>query len=256
MPRPTAQDALTEEELDRLLAQPNPRCPTGRRNLALLLAMADAGLRAGEATALTTRDLVVEGGQITHVRIRNGKGGKTAKQPLTLRAAAKRGTWLERRTELGFLQGPIFCTISKGRSAGHFAGEGDELQPGRAVSTVYVRQLVKRLGRQAGIERDISPHALRHTAITRYLRATGNLELTRKYARHANMQTTARIYSHLVQEDVDDGARLLPGNGEYEGSDRADAPGLQQRIADLEEQLAMLRRAVSGMGSRPVRRGV
>ena len=245
MSRPTAQDALTEEELDRLLAQPNPRCPTGKRNLALLLAMADGGLRVSEATALTTKDLVVEGGQITHVRIRNGKGGKAAKQPLTLRAAAKLGMWLQERVELGILQGPIFCTISRGRSAGHFAEGGEELQPGRAISTTYVRQLVKRLGKVAGVERDISPHTLRHTAITRYLRATGNLELTRKFARHANIQTTARIYSHLVQEDVDDGVRLLPGNGEFEGRGGGDAAELQERIVDMEEQLAMLSRAVS-----------
>ena len=253
MARPTAQDALTEEELDRLLAQPNPRCPTGKRNLALLLVMADGGLRVSEAAALTTKDLVVEGGQITHVQIRNGKGGKTAKQPLTLRAAAKLGSWLQERVELGMLQGPIFCTISKGRSAGYFAEDGEELQPGRAISTVYVRQLVKRLGREAGIERDISPHTLRHTAVTRFLRATGNLELARKYARHANIQTTARIYSHLVQEDVDNGVRLLPGNGGLAGRDGGEAAELQKRIAEMEEQLAMLRRVVTAAGGRQAR---
>ena len=63
MQRPTAEDAVSEDELDRLLAQPNRACPTGRRNLALLLIMADAGLRVSEATALTTSDLVGEGGQ-------------------------------------------------------------------------------------------------------------------------------------------------------------------------------------------------
>ena len=49
MQRPTAEDTLSEEELDRLLA--------------LLLTMADAGLRVSETTALTTSNLVGEGGQ-------------------------------------------------------------------------------------------------------------------------------------------------------------------------------------------------
>ena len=244
MARPTAQDALTEEELDHLLTQPNLRCPTGKRNLALLLLMADAGLRVSEATALTTRDLVVEGGAITHVRIRHGKGGKAARQPLTLRAAAKLGIWLQERAKQGFFQGPIFCTVSQGRSAGHFAEE-ERLSPGRAISTVYVRQLVKRLGLAAGIERDISPHTLRHTAITRYLRANGNLELTRKFARHSNIQTTARIYSHLVQEDVDQGVRLLPGSAEYAVDEPAEVD-LQAKIRDLEAQISMLKRVVTG----------
>jgi integrase/recombinase XerD len=253
MSRPTAQDALTEEELDRLLAQPNPRCPTGQRNLALLLVMGDGGLRVGEATALTTEDMVIEGGQITHVRIRNGKGGKTAQQPLTLRAAAELETWLQERAELGVPQGAIFCTISRGRSCGHFAEGGEELQPGRAVSTVYVRQLVKRLGRAAGIERSISPHTLRHTAITRYLRTTGNLELSRQFARHSHIQTTAHIYSHLVRTDVDSVVRLLPGNGESVGG--GEAAELQERVADLEAQIAMLRRAVSMEGRQPTMAG-
>ena len=66
---------------------------------------------------------------------------------------------------------------------------------------------------------------------------------------------TARIYSHLVQEDVDDGGRLLPGNGVHQGRSAGEAAELQKRIAEMEEQLALLRRAVSGEGRQPVRRG-
>ena len=86
------------------------------------------------------------------------------------------------------------------------------MERGRAVSTGYVRQLVKRLAARAGLEKMVSPHTLRHTFATRFLRATGNLELTRKALRHARIQTTAEIYSHLVQEDVDQGIRSLPGD--------------------------------------------
>jgi hypothetical protein len=71
----------------------------------------------------------------------------------------------------------IFCTISQGHAAGYFSQSGQSLRPGKPVSATYARELVKRLGRAAQIERPISPHTLRHTAITRYLRATGNLEL-------------------------------------------------------------------------------
>lgn len=245
MPRLSSQDALSEDELDRLLAQPNPGSPTGKRNLALLLVMADAGLRVSEAIALSTNDLVVEGGQITHVRIRRGKGARPARQPLTLRAAAKLGTWLQGRAGLGLMDGAIFCTISEGHCAGYFARPGERLQPGKPVSATYVRQLVKRLARSAQITRDISPHTLRHTAVTRYLRATGNLELTRKFARHARIDTTARIYSHLVQRDVDDGVKLLPGNRTYEALGAEEPQELAARIAELEVQLAALKQMVS-----------
>jgi hypothetical protein len=39
-------------------------------------------LRVSEAVSLKTTDLVVEGGQYTHVNIRRGKGGKPGRRPL------------------------------------------------------------------------------------------------------------------------------------------------------------------------------
>ena len=152
-----AQDALTEEQLDALLAAVNARTPTGKRNLALLLVMADAGLRVSEATALPTTDLVAEGGQYTHVDIRRGKGGKPGRVALTERAAAATGVWLKARSELALGHGPLFCTISSGTAGGHWAEPGQALQPGRPVSTEYVRQLVHRAARRAGIPTRVTP---------------------------------------------------------------------------------------------------
>ena len=228
MQRPTAEDALSEEQLDRLLAQPNRAYPTGKRNLTLLLIMADAGLRVSEATALTTGDLVREGGQLTHVLIRHGKGNKRGKVALTRRTAAKLGGWLQARAALGIGSRAIFCTISKGKAGGYFAQEGQQLEAGKPISTHYVRRLVKRLAQKAGIEKNVSPHTLRHTFATRFLRATGNLELTRKALRHARIQTTAEIYSHLVQEDVDNGIGQLPGSEEYEARSLPEADKMEQ----------------------------
>jgi integrase len=44
-------------------------------------------------------------------------------------------------------------------------------------------------------------HEARHTAITDFLRATGNLKLAQQLARHPTIQTTADIYWHL--DDID-----------------------------------------------------
>ena len=117
-----------------------------------------------------------------------------------------------------------------------FARPGRKLERGRAVSTGYVRQLVKRLTDRAGLEKMVSPHTLRHTFATRFLRATGNLELTRKALRHARIQTTAEIYSHLVQEDVDQGIRSLPGNGDED----AQEPPVDPQAQELASVIASL----------------
>jgi len=210
-----AQDALTEEQLDALLGAVNARTTTGTRSLALLLVMADAGLRVSEATGLCTTDVVTKGDQPTHVDIRYGKGGRPGRVALTGRAAEAMGEWLEARVELDLGHGPLFCTISSGTAGGHWARDGQALEPGRPASTEYVRQLVHRVAQRAGIATRVTPHTLRHTFATRLLRVTGNVELTRKALRHANVQTTIETYAHLVQEDVDRGIGLL----------NSDAPG-------------------------------
>ena len=65
-------------------------------------------------------------------------------------------------------------------------------------------------GVKAGLQMDVHPHLLRHTAIARCLRANHDLELTRKFARHADITTTARVYAHRVHEDVLAGIANLP----------------------------------------------
>ena len=185
-----AQDALTEEQLDALLGVVSIHTTTGKRNLALMLVMADAGLRVSEATGLRTTDVVSLGDEPTHVDIRYGKGGRPGRVALTARAADAVGAWIDTRGALGLRLGPLFCTISSGTAGGHWARDGQALEPGRPVSTEYARQLVHRLARRAGIATRVTPHTLRHTFATRLLRVTGNVELTRKALRHANIQTT------------------------------------------------------------------
>ena len=238
MTRPTAQDALTEEELENLLAQIATTGPAGQRNLALLTLMADTGLRVGEALALTTGDLEKKGGVVTHVQIRNSKTGKKTNQPVTLRGAARLGEWLEARPALGIGNGVVFCTVSKGQRGG-FGGE-KTLAPGRAISARYVRQLLDRKAQEAGIERHITPHTLRHTFATHLLRQTGNLELTRKAMRHSRITTTAAIYSHLHARDVEEAVLALRDGAAAARGQSAVAPDLAAQLAALREQQAQV----------------
>ena len=168
-----AQDALTEEQLDALLGVVSIHTTTGKRNLALMLVMADAGLRVSEATGLRTTDVVSLGDEPTHVDIRYGKGGRPGRVALTARAADAVGAWIDTRGALGLRLGPLFCTISSGTAGGHWARDGQALEPGRPVSTEYARQLVHRLARRAGsatASRTVDPTPRRsqsHSAITR-----------------------------------------------------------------------------------------
>jgi hypothetical protein len=121
---------------------------------------------------------------------------------------------MEARAGLGVAEGPVFCTISQGHRDAGFAGDGD-LVRGRDLDQRYVRDLVVRVAQRAGITGRVTPHTLRHTFATHLLRQTGNLELTRKALRHARVTTTARVYAHLADRDVEEAVRgLHQGTGQ------------------------------------------
>ncbi len=50
-------------------------------------------------------------------------------------------------------------------------------------------------------------HEARHTAITQFLRDTGNLKLAQMLAGHADISTTANIYAHLDTSDLETALR-------------------------------------------------
>jgi integrase len=52
-------------------------------------------------------------------------------------------------------------------------------------------------------------HEARHTAITEFIRATGNLKLAQMLAGHADIGTTANIYAHLDTTDLETALRAL-----------------------------------------------
>lgn len=217
----TAADArrMTKDDFERVLATFGDG-PTGLRNRALVLVMADCALRVAEALALGTGDLVRKGGYLTHIIIRHGKGDKEGQVAVTVRTALALDAWQEARAKLGIgTDAPLFCTVSKGTRRAPRAQDGGELVPGEAMYPAYVRAFVKKAGQAAGLDVDLHPHLLRHWAVTRFLRANTDLEMTRQFARHADVTTTARVYAHLVQEDVDRGV------GRMEAADAVDAPG-------------------------------
>lgn len=61
----------------------------------------------------------------------------------------------------------------------------------------------------AGIESQLTPHALRHTAATKLMRRTGNAKLVQKYLGHSDVATTLRFYVDVFPEDLKDAAELL-----------------------------------------------
>jgi integrase/recombinase XerC len=78
----------------------------------------------------------------------------------------------------------------------------------RRISKRLVQVLFRAWQVRAGFDRPYPFHALRHTAVTNVYRASRDLFLAQRFARHASPLTTV-IYTHASDEDLREGVRRL-----------------------------------------------
>ncbi len=167
-------EPLTTDECRRLIAACSPRCPTGLRNRALIVALWRGGLRCSEALGLHPRDL--DDGVL---RVRRSKGGKYRTVAVDPEAWVVLQAWLERKARVG-IGGPVFSTLR-----------------GEPMQTSYVRGLFKRLGKRAGIAKRCHAHGLRHTFAAGLADERIDLRVIQHALGHSSLGTTARYVDHL-----------------------------------------------------------
>ncbi len=172
-------EPLTKTEVETLLQACSNRAPTGLRNRALIALLWRGGLRISEALALHLKDLDPAAGS---VRVLRGKGNKARVVGLDPPAFAVVERWLDARKRRGIpSRAPVFCTLA-----------------GEPIKTPYVRALLKRLARRAGIAKRVHPHGLRHTHSAELVAEGVPLNVIQKQLGHANLATTSRYLDHIA----------------------------------------------------------
>lgn len=172
---------LEPVEAQRLLKQPNKRYLTGLRNKAIMLVMLNMGLRVSEITDIRSGNINITSKK---VRIVNGKGGLDRDLVIPAGIEETLRQWKSRKPR----NTKYFFTTLKGKQ----------------LSTRYLCEMVKRYSKKAGINKNISPHTLRHTYATEYYRQTKDIETLRRILGHADISTTT-IYITLGNSDVEKG---------------------------------------------------
>ncbi len=179
-------EPLNGRELGRLFAVAEGDSWQDARDVALLSLMARAGLRVAEVCALNQEDIRINA-RSGEVLIRRGKGEKERPVALGLECRKDLTAYLNNRPD--WPTDKLFFS-----------------KTGKDLATRDVERLVEKLVRLAGIERPITPHTLRHTFATRFLRDGGDLATLQKLMGHENIVTTSR-YLHpdadRVQEMVE-----------------------------------------------------
>jgi integrase/recombinase XerD len=148
---------LTEDEQERLLEPAHPRYPTGERNQTMLRLMLNTGLRLAEVTALKWRDVDLTTGKLM---VRQGKGAKDRTLWVAEADIDRLRRWRERQATACGMYEHVFTTL-EGAPLGHR----------------YVQRMVKRYAAKAGIDKNISPHTLRHSFATDLYRETSKMLL-------------------------------------------------------------------------------
>jgi integrase/recombinase XerD len=171
---------LTIEEVDRLLAAPDVSQPRGLRDRALIELLYATGLRVSELVGLRPQDLNLESGYLTCT----GKGRKQRMVPLGDEAAA----WVERYVKEGRPR-----LLDRRASQRLFVNA----RGGSSLTRVGFWKILKAHGRQAGLDKSLSPHVLRHSFATHLLERGADLRAIQMMLGHSDLSTT-QIYTHIL----------------------------------------------------------
>jgi integrase/recombinase XerD len=177
---------LTEAERHRFL---EAALRAGPREYALASLALGAGLRVSELVNVQLEDFTQDEEGTWWLRVKMGKGRKDRVVPIALSVmdavrgwVAAGGRSLRRKSDRDMY---LFTTRQSPR-----------------MTTARAWQLVKGLVNDAGIEKPISPHSLRHTLAVETLRAGAGPVIVQKLLGHASLSTTQRYIDHLERSDL------------------------------------------------------
>lgn len=173
-------DALTTEDIDRIIAAIDCSTVKGLRDSAMLEVLYSCGLRVSELTALRLSDLFFGEGYIRVV----GKGDKQRLVPVSAAARDRIQIYLEARREQPTSEDTLFLNNRGGR-----------------LTRVMVFTIIRQAAMRAGIDKRISPHTFRHSFATHLLAGGAGIRQVQEMLGHESI-TTTEIYTHL------DSARL------------------------------------------------
>ncbi|MCP4902125.1 MAG: tyrosine-type recombinase/integrase [bacterium] len=170
---------LHRDEIDALVAAPNPSTWIGRRDRTLLIVAVQTGLRVSELIGLRCQDVVLGTG--AHVQC-VGKGRKQRGTPLREEAEALLGSWLRERN--GLPQDPVFPSIRGG-----------------PLSRDAIERLVTKYAKAAQQScpslnhKKVTPHVLRHSAAMDLLQHGIDRSVIALWLGHESVETT-QMYLH------------------------------------------------------------
>ena len=175
---------ISFSQVRRLLEQPTKlSAPEAKRDRAILELLYASGMRVSELVALNVSDIDIGGGYVRCF----GKGHKERLIPIYRQAALAVEEYVkESRPRL---------TRNDTERALFLNRRGERL------TRQGLWQILKGYAKSAELDKEVTPHTLRHSFATHMLSGGADLRSVQELLGHANISTT-QVYTHLTTEHI------------------------------------------------------
>ncbi|MCH8156619.1 MAG: site-specific tyrosine recombinase XerD [Nitrospinae bacterium] len=172
---------ISLDEVEALLACPDPKTIFGIRDKAMLEVLYATGLRVSELVSLKSSDVDLQVGFLRSM----GKGSKERVVPLGAIAQSAVQDYIDiaRRVLL----------------KGNTAHELFITRRGSKMTRQGFWKILRAYALKANIRTNVSPHTLRHAFATHLLERGADLRSVQEMLGHADISTT-QIYTHILQD--------------------------------------------------------
>jgi tyrosine recombinase XerD len=170
---------LTQEEVDKLLEQPDLNDDAGVRDRAMLELLYATGLRVSELVSLRMADVELEAGSLSCF----GKGSKQRRIPIG-------------RSSIRFLKN--YFTARQRMLEGNRSDLLFVERNGNPITRQKFWKIITRYGESAGLGH-VTPHMLRHSFATALIENGADLRSVQMMLGHSNINTT-QVYTHVTNE--------------------------------------------------------
>ena len=171
-------EVLSEEEVDMLEGSIDLSKWEGQRNKAIIEVLFSCGLRVSELVNLKLSSIYVDE---QYVRVM-GKGSKERLVPISPKALRELDLWIVDRNLMKIKPGEEDYVFLNRRGA--------------HLTRTMILIMIKRQAEEAGIQKTISPHTLRHSFATALLEGGADLRAIQAMLGHESIGTT-EIYTHI-----------------------------------------------------------
>jgi site-specific recombinase XerD len=199
-PRQTRRQprVLNYDEVTALLRVPDTSTAQGQRDRAILELLYGSGIRLGELEALAVSDVNLARREARVL----GKGNKER--------IALFGSCAEEALRL-------YLASGRSKLANEHSGSALLLNRfGKRLGRVSIIRMLDRCAKQAGIERKVTPHALRHSFATHLVDEGVDIRLIQEMLGHESPSTTQR-YTHVSQTRLHEVVRTAHPRGHLAG---------------------------------------